>query len=259
MKLKKVTWNPDQYLKFEEQRLRPAMDLLARVELESPRIICDLGCGTGNTSQLLSNRWPEAQIIGIDSSPEMLEKARKSYPHLEFIEADLESWKPQQEVDLFFSNASLHWLDNHKSLFPRLLQLLTKGSWFAAQMPRNFESPSHTSITESAESGPWAERLRPILRSKPVSEPDFYYELLNPHTEHLDLWETLYQHVLEGENPVVEWTRGTALRPLLKLLKEEEQKEFIQDYSRRILEHFLPRKDGKTLFPFRRLFLVAKR
>ena len=259
MTVAKVSWNPEQYLKFGDHRLRPAMDLLGRIDLESPGLVYDLGCGTGNTTKLLADRWPDSRIVGIDSSAEMLEKARKSYANLEFIEADLESWNPQQEADLFYSNAALHWLGNHESLFPRLLKLLPKGAWFAAQMPRNFESPSHTSITESVESGPWAERLRPVLRSSPVSEPGFYHDLLGPNVEHLDLWETVYQHILEGDNPVVEWTRGTALRPLLKLLNKEEAKEFIEDYSRRILEHFPPGKDGKTLFPFRRLFLVAKR
>ena len=255
----KVSWNPEQYLKFGDHRLRPAMDLLGRIDLESPGLVYDLGCGTGNTTKLLADRWPDSRIVGIDSSAEMLEKARKSYANLEFIDADLESWNPQHEADLFYSNAALHWLGNHESLFPRLLKLLPKGAWIAAQMPRNFESPSHTSITESVESGPWAERLRPVSRSSPVSEPGFYHDLLGPHAEHLDLWETVYQHILEGENPVVEWTRGTALRPLLKLLNKEEEKEFIEDYSRRILEHFPPGKDGKTLFPFRRLSLVAKR
>jgi len=259
MNPQKVSWNPDQYLKFGDQRLRPAQDLLARVGLESPGIIYDLGCGTGNTTQLLADRWPQSQVTGIDSSSEMLEKARNSCPNLDFKEADLEVWNPGIEADLFYSNAALHWLGNHEILFPRLLKKLPRGGRLAVQMPRNFESPSHTSITESVDSGPWAERLRPVFRSSPVSEPGFYYDLLSPHAEHLDLWETVYQHMLEGDNPVVEWTRGTALRPLLKLLNKEEEKEFIEDYSRRILEHFPPGKNGKTLFPFRRLFLVAKR
>ena len=138
----KVTWNPEQYLKFGDHRLRPAMDLLGRIDLESPGLVYDLGCGTGNTTKLLADQWPDSRIVGIDSSAEMLEKARKSYANLEFIEADLESWNPQQEADLFYSNAALHWLGNHESLFPRLLKLMPKGGWFAAQMPRNFESPS---------------------------------------------------------------------------------------------------------------------
>ena len=134
----KVSWNPEQYLKFGDHRLRPAMDLLGRIDLESPELVYDLGCGTGNTTKLLADRWPDSRIVGIDSSAEMLEKARKSYANLEFIEADLESWNPQQEADLFYSNAALHWLGNHESLFPRLLKLLPKGAWFAAQMPQKF-------------------------------------------------------------------------------------------------------------------------
>ena len=181
----KVTWNPEQYLKFGDHRLRPAMDLLGRIDLESPELVYDLGCGTGNTTKLLADRWPDSRIVGIDSSAEMLEKARKSYANLEFIEADLESWNPQQKADLFYSNAALHWLGSHESLFPRLLKLLPKGAWFAAQMPRNFESPSHTSITESVKSGPWAERLGPVFRSSPVSEPGFYQDLLSLSLIHI--------------------------------------------------------------------------
>ena len=255
----KVTWNPEQYLKFGDHRLRPAMDLLGRIDLESPGLVYDLGCGTGNTTKLLAGRWPDSRIVGIDSSAEMLEKARKSYANLEFIEADLESWSPQQEADLFYSNAALHWLGNHEGLFPRLLKLLPKGGWFAAQMPRNFESPSHTAIRESVESGPWAKRIKPALRSRPVLEPEFYYDLLANQVEHLDLWETIYTHVLEGENPVVEWTKGTALRPILKFLQAEEETTFMEDYSKRIHELYPPRIDGRTLFPFRRLFIVATR
>ena len=259
MNPQKVSWNPDQYLKFGDQRLRPAQDLLARVGLESPGIIYDLGCGTGNTTQLLVDRWPQSQVTGIDSSSEMLEKARNSCPNLDFKEADLEDWNPGIEADLFYSNAALHWLGNHETLFPRLLKMLPKGGRLAVQMPRNFESPSHTAIRESVESGPWAKRIKPALRSRPVLEPEFYYDLLANQVEHLDLWETIYTHVLEGENPVVEWTKGTALRPILKLLQAEEETTFMEDYSKRIHELYPPRNDGRTLFPFRRLFIVATR
>ena len=254
-----VNWNPDQYLKFGDHRLRPALDLLARIDLKSPRAMYDLGCGTGNTTELLSRRWPDTNVTGIDSSPEMLEKARGSCPELNFAEADLASWSPESKADLLFSNAALHWLGHHESLFPRLMEVLSKGGQVAVQMPRNFDAPSHTAMRESVEAGPWAERLQPRLHFEPVAEPEAYHDILAPHSECLDIWETVYLYVLEGNNPVVEWTRGTALRPLLELLQPDEQEDFLEDYSRRILEAYPPQSQGRTLFPFRRLFMVATR
>ena len=218
--------------------MRAALDLLARIELDSPQKIYDLGCGTGNTTNLLLERWPGVQVIGIDSSFEMLEKARKCCPEVEFVKGEISTWNPGTIVDLIYSNSAIHWLDDHKKLFPRLGRILMKSGQLAVQMPRNFDAPSHKAIRETVESGPWSDRLKPALRPSPVAEPEVYYELLKPITDRLDIWETVYLQTLTGENAVVEWTLGTALRPILNFLKPKEQEQFLEDYSVRILKSY---------------------
>ena len=256
-----MAWDVSQYLKFAAERQRPAVELLGRVDLEAPRLVHDLGCGAGNVTWLLAERWPEASIVGVDSSPEMLAKARAATPdtRIEWVEADLGDWSPPSPPDLIYSNASLHWLDCHDELFPRLMGVLAEGGILAVQMPRNFGEPSHTCIHDAVEAGPWREALLPLVRVKPVAAPRMYYRWLAPHARRLDIWETVYQQVLEGENPVVEFTKGSILRPILAVLDDAQAKAFLDDYGKRVLEAYPPERDGRTLFPFRRLFIVAKR
>jgi trans-aconitate 2-methyltransferase len=252
-------WNPSIYLKFAGERLRPALDLVARIDMDAPGAIIDLGCGAGNVTRLLAERWPGSVVTGVDSSAEMLAEARARQPDLGWIEADLAAWSPERPVDVLFSNAALHWLDDHQALFPRLVQGLRPGGILAVQMPRNHDQPSHQAMVTAAEAGPWYDRLRPHLRTRPVAPPDAYADILCPVSSFIDIWETVYWHVLEGDNPVVEWTKGTALRPLLGALHGEERTAFLGDYAARV-EHAYPRRDdGSTLFPFRRLFIVARR
>lgn len=253
-----MTWDPSQYLKFASERLRPAIDLLSHVPLEAPATIYDLGCGAGNVTRLLKERWPAGAVTGVDSSPEMLARAREAAPGLAWIEADLATWSPPAPADLIYSNAALHWLDDHAALFPRLLGLLRSGGTLAVQMPRNHGAPSHTGMIAAARSGPWAARLEPLLRPDPVAEPGFYYDVLRPEAAALDIWETEYLHALEGDDPVVSWTRGTALKPLLDALAEPDRSAFLDDYRARMRAAYPRRGDGRTLFPFRRLFLVAR-
>ena len=252
-----MSWNPQQYSRFAGQRLRPALDLLARVPAERPRSVVDLGCGTGNVTRILRSRWPGARITGVDGSPQMLAEARKQEADIAWVESELGSWNPPQKYELVFSNASLHWLDDHPALFARLAGYVAPGGILAVQMPRNFHAPSHTLMHELASSPPWRDALAPLLRPMPVLEPAAYYSLLAPRARSLDIWETEYLQILEGENPVAEWTKGTWLAPMLAALAPEARAAFEAEYRQRVARAYPRQADGKTLFPFRRLFIVA--
>jgi trans-aconitate 2-methyltransferase len=255
----KNQWSPLVYGTFVWERLRPAIDLLNRVDLSVPTIVFDLGCGAGRITRRLVARWPGARVTGVDASPAMLAEARQGQTTIRWVEADIASWAPELPPDLIFSNAALHWLDDHDILLPRLLGCLRPGGVLALQMPRNHGEPSHTAIVETVESGPWRERLEPLLRRRPVAAPEVYAELLLPLVTSLDIWETVYMHVLPGENPVVEWTSGTGLRPLLAALQGRERDDFLADYAARTARAYPRRDDGLTLFPFHRLFIAATR
>lgn len=250
-------WDPKQYLAFGNERLQPALDLLARIPLEAPKQIVDLGCGPGNVTGFLMARWPDAEVSGVDGSAEMLERARAELPGGEWIQADMNDWSPGEPVDLIYSNAALHWLDDHATVFPRLVAHLAEGGFLAVQMPRNWSAPSHTLITELVKDGPWRETLEPLLRPNPTESPQDYYEILTPHTSTLALWETEYCQVLEGDNPVAEFVKGSQLKRFLDALDEPQRNDFWQTYCERILAAYPKRGDGRTLFPFRRLFLLA--
>ena len=253
-----MSWDPAQYLKFADHRLRPAIDLVNRIDLAAPAQIYDLGAGTGNVTRLLKLRWPQARITGVDSSEEMLAKAREALPELAWQRADLGSWHPPAPADLVYSNAALHWIDRHEQIFPAFLSAVAPGGVLAVQIPNNFSSPSHTAIAEAARSGPWSKTLEPLLRPPPVGEPAFYYGLLAPLAASVDIWETEYLQPLEGDNPVKEWTKGTWLKPLLDALEEPQRSGFEAAYGALVSQAYPRRRDGKTLLPFRRLFIVAK-
>jgi trans-aconitate 2-methyltransferase len=252
-----VSWDPQQYLRFAGQRLRPALDLLARIPIEHPESVADLGCGTGNVTGILRSRWPDARITGLDASPQMLDEAEKLEADIVWEQTELGSWNPSQKYDLVFSNAALHWLDDHPGLFLRLCSNLNAGGVLAVQMPRNFSAPSHTLMHELATSPPWRDALGKLLRPLPVLEPAAYYGLLAPLARCLDIWETEYLQILEGENPVAEWTKGTWLSPLLAALAPGARAAFESEYRQRVAQAYPRQPDGKTLFPFRRLFIVA--
>jgi trans-aconitate 2-methyltransferase len=257
-----MQWDPQQYLShgFADLRLRPALDLLGHVGAAAPARVADLGCGPGNVTGFLTRRWPQAQVIGIDSSEEMLAKADAKATGAEFVKADIADWRPERPFDVIYSNAALQWVDGHQSLLPQLMAQLAPEGWLAVQMPRNHGAASHQAMLETVEAGPWAERLRPATRPAPVALPEQYYALLRPHSASLDIWETIYLQQLEGDNPVVEWTKGSALRPLLAALDgDEERQAFEIAYGARIRKAYPPAPDGRTLFPFRRLFIVARR
>ncbi|MBP6529607.1 MAG: methyltransferase domain-containing protein [Burkholderiales bacterium] len=257
-----MTWNPEQYLKFAEPRLRPAIDLLSRIDSDNPQRVFDLGCGAGNVTKFIKARWPESQVTGVDDSAAMLASAEKAVEGVAWQQQSLAHWRVEDGAlaDVIYSNAALHWLHDHALLFPRLMTQLAPGGVLAVQMPRNFESPSHTLIAETVRSGPWQARLEVLLKAAPVSAPAFYYDLLRPLASSLDIWESEYLQVLEGEDPVKEWTKGTWLKQFLDALPTDAAAErFEADYAARLRAAYPPRADGKTLFPFRRLFIIAKR
>jgi trans-aconitate 2-methyltransferase len=256
-----VAWDPGQYLKFGGERLRPALDLLARIPAQTPARVVDLGCGTGSITRILAERFPRAAVAGLDGSAEMLASAAKSAKPGETIawqQADIAIWKATPPVDLIYSNAALQWLKAHATLFPHLVGQLSPGGVLAVQMPRNHGAPSHTLMeAEIARRPALVERLKSKPRSLPPGEPGFFYDLLRPICASVDIWETEYLHVLEGADPVVEWTKGTALKPVLDALEPGEREAFLTDYKAACRAAYKPRADGRTLFPFRRIFMVA--
>jgi len=261
-----MAWNPAQYLQFEDQRLRPAVDLLSRVALAAPRHIVDLGCGAGNVTRLLAQRWPEAEIIGVDNSATMLERARKAtadLPHVRYRAAELDAWQPDAPANLVYSNAALHWLDGHATLFPRLAAMVAPEGALAVQMPDNFRAPSHAAIAELAQDPCWRTSLAPLLRAAPTAPAADYYAWLAPHFARVDIWTTEYLQVLAPspakDHPVAAWTKGTWLVPFLAALAPAEHAGFLAAYEARVAKAYPVRSDGSVLFPFRRVFIVANR
>lgn len=256
-------WNPGQYLKFSDHRLRPALELLDRVPLESPSVVYELGCGAGQMARLMAERWPSATVYGLDNSTEMLEQAAQEPGRVEWVEADIRTWRPQTPPDLIYSNATLQWVEDHESLFPRLIGFLNPGGVLAVQMPKSWEAPSHRLMRETlADGGPngtplGTEQVRGSLARNWVAQADDYYDLLVPHSRSLDIWETEYLQILEGDDPVLEWVTATGLRPVLTGLDAEDRARFLDEYTRRLRAAYPMRAGGETLYPFRRLFLVA--
>lgn len=253
-------WNPNEYLKFSNHRDRPFFDLMTQVLTDSPRVVADLGCGTGHLTATLAQRFTSARVWGVDSSAEMLSAAQKhAQPgRLEFIRADLSSWTPPEQVELIVSNAALQWVPDHAALIPRLSGLLTDGGWLAIQMPANFDAPSHTLLRELTSSSRWwglLEGADEPRHSRPIA---WYIATLERLGFRVNAWETIYQQILHGENPVLEWVKGTALRPVLARLKGQDENEFLLEYGSRLLEAYPPRDFG-TLLPFKRQFIVAQK
>ena len=232
------------------------MDLLGRINSYQFESIYDLGCGTGNITKIIHDKWPNSSVTGVDSSEEMLGKAKTDYKEIKWELADLNIWEPTIQPDLLFSNATLHWLDDHKSLFPRLMKILPSGGLLAIQMPNNYKSPSHSCILDTILSREWGADLEKIYRYQPVLNPSEYHQILESISSEVWIWETTYWHVLEGANPVVQWTKGSALRFYLELLSPKLASDFELEYSKRIYDAYRP-INGKTYFPFRRLFMVA--
>lgn len=257
-----MKWDPAKYVQFGDYRDRPYFDLAARVHADAPRHVVDLGCGPGNLTATLAERWPEAEVLGLDSSPEMLAKAAghaAKAANLSFSLADIAGWSPSPRTDVVLSNAALQWVPGHRGLLPHWLAALKPGAWFALQVPGNFNSPSHTLMRGLAGSGAWAGRLAGVLRhDDAVGEGAEYLQIMLDAGCDADAWETTYFQLLQGPDPVLEWVRGTALRPVLAALSAEEAREFEAEYSALLAEAYPAGPQG-TVFPFRRIFAVARK
>jgi trans-aconitate 2-methyltransferase len=253
-------WNPEQYLKFGSERTQPVRDLISRIALESPRRIVDLGCGPGNSTEELANRWPASSIQGIDNSIEMIERARGTYPDSHWRVADAAYWKAEEPVDLIFSNAMLHWVPDHEHLCPRLLEQAAAGGALAVQAPAHYDSPLHREMLEVSRQPLWTERMDRARNALTNHPPEFYYDLLAQMASRVDVWETTYYHVLAGPGSVLDWFRGTGLRPFLEALADDEERGRFETMLGDRYEKTYPRRpNGRVLFPFRRLFFVAYR
>ena len=252
-------WDTSLYLKFEAERTQPARDLVARVDF-APRRIVDLGCGPGTSTRLLAERFPRAEILGVDNSEPMLAEARRRLPDVRFELSDIANWRPRQRPDLIFANAALQWLPDHEALFPRLMSHLAEDGALAVQMPDNRQEPSHALMRLVAADGPWADRLVPIAKTRAIIATHVdYYAWLKPLSAALDIWQTTYVHPMAGVGAVVDWFRGSALRPFLNPLDVCEREQFIERYMRELAVAYGVEPDGSLLFLYPRLFILARK
>ena len=256
-----MRWDPGQYLRYSDLRGRPFVELTARVSAESPSYVVDLGCGTGELTAMLAQRWPDATVVGVDSSPDMVDTAQQyaTAGRLSFEVADLRRWRPARPVDVITANAVLQWVPGHLNLVDELVRALAPGGWLAFQVPDNFTEPSHTLLRDLRLSPRWRDKLgEGADRTAGVERPETYLRKLLDLGLEADVWQTTYQQVLQGEDAVLEWVKGTALRPVLSLLADEaDRQDFLDEYAARLRDAY-PQEAYGTLFPFRRTFAVAR-
>lgn len=249
-------WSPEQYAAYGDHRKRPYHELLGRIGATDPRLVTDLGCGPGEMTAEIASRWPDARVAGVDNSAAMIEAAQRHVTErVSFLLEDIGGWRPDEPQDLIVSNAALQWVRGHRDLLPRWAGTLKPGGWLAFQVPGNFDTPSHVLLRELCE----ARGLKTTTRFDPVAEPGEYLEILADAGCVVDAWETTYQQVLSGHDAVLEWTKGTALRPVLAALATEDERADFLDQYRKLLADAYPERPYGTVFPFRRIFVVARR
>ncbi|MEB0048198.1 MULTISPECIES: trans-aconitate 2-methyltransferase [unclassified Pseudomonas] len=256
-----MSWSAKQYVAFEDERTRPARDLLAAIAATDARSIVDIGCGPGNSTELLLERFPDAVVRGLDSSIDMIEAARKRLPHVQFDTADIDTWSESAAFDVIFANAVLQWLPDHARLLPSLVARLSKGGSLAIQMPDNLNEPSHRLMRDVAAQGPWASKLAGAARLRTaMATASAYYSILRPHCARVDVWRTTYYHPLAGgASGVVEWFKGSGLRPFLDPLDEAQRAQYLKHYQAAIEQAYPALEEGAVLLPFPRLFIIATR
>lgn len=254
-----MTWSARTYSVFEQERTRPVRDLVATLPARDVQIAIDLGCGPGNSTEVLADRFPQARVSGLDNSDDMLAAARERLPSIRFELADIAAWNPVESFDVILANASLQWLPDHATLYPRLVSRLAPGGSLAVQTPDNLEEPAHRLAREVAADGPWAAKIGDVKHPARHGAA-FYYALLTPHCALVDVWRTTYFHPLAGgPEAVVEWFKGSALRPYLAPLDGGEKAAFLAQYLAAITQAYPALADGTVLLPFPRLFIVASR
>jgi trans-aconitate 2-methyltransferase len=255
-----LDWNPALYSRYEDERTRPARELLARVALAEAAQVVDLGCGPGNSTELLVQRFDGATVLGVDNSEPMLASARKRLPQARFEFGDIGSWAPELRPDLIYANAALQWVPDHETLIPRLFAALAPGGVLAIQMPDNRTEPTHRLMREVGGEAPWAQAIgNPEKLRTPLLSIEGYYDLLAAEAASVDVWRTIYQHPMDSAAAIVEWVRGTGLKPFVEPLPSELQPSFLAEYERRVALAYPPRSDGRLLLAFPRMFIVAQR
>jgi trans-aconitate 2-methyltransferase len=253
-----MAWSPEQYVKFEDERTRPARDLLAQVPLQSVTSAYDLGCGPGNSTALIAERFGAGSVTGLDSDEAMLAAARQRLGGSRFVQADLETWAPDEAIDLLYANAVFQWVPDHIEVLARLMDHLKPGGVLAVQMPDNLEEPSHVLMQEAAAAGPWAAEFKDgKAQRQALPPPARYFDALMPKAARVDIWHTIYYHPLADAAAIVEWVKGTGLRPYLDAAGAEHADAFTADYARRIAKAYPPMADGRVLLRFPRLFIIA--
>jgi trans-aconitate 2-methyltransferase len=255
-----MEWDAGLYLKFASERTRPSLDLIERIQLARPRRIIDLGCGPGNSTEPLWIRWPDATVVGLDRSPQMIEAARKTYATRTWLVGDVRSWRAGEPFDLVFSNATLQWVPDHAAVCTQIFDQVASGGALAVQMPAHYESPLHAEIVAVSRHPAWNDRLEGARNALTKHPASFYYDTLAPAASRVDVWETIYYHIVDGPQAVLDWFRGTGFRPYLAALhSDEERLRFEALLLERYQLSYPPRPSGKVLFPFRRLFFIAYR